>query len=229
MLSAAAMPMPEPGPSLGRKWIKANAIAAVVYGAIAALTFAADGLLGTNPSVLARSVAAAITFAGPVVNLGAYAVLTGAVLGEALPALSRRGWIALHVLIGATVGSVLAAAHLFGGDASVRAPAPLPTDRTMLIGGALAIGIIAPFLGALMGSLQALVLRPAARGLGVWIACSTVASSTFFAALLGAAFLAAGQSSMPVQLLAMEAGLVAGLMVAALMLLLAVKRLAPRA
>ena len=103
MSTTTDTPMPEAGPSVNRNWIKANAIAGVIYVVIGMTTFASDKLLGLGEpttGMLFRGIGAAITFAASVLMFAAYAMLTGAVLGEKLPGLSRRGWIAMHVGIG---------------------------------------------------------------------------------------------------------------------------------
>ena len=47
MVSAdTAMPMPESGPSIAPDWMKANVVAAAIYGLVGALTFSSDALLG---------------------------------------------------------------------------------------------------------------------------------------------------------------------------------------
>ena len=229
MLSATAtMPVPGSGPSLGRKWIKANAIVAVVYGAIGVLSFTTDTLLGTSPGTIARSVAAILALLGTVAMMGAYAMLTGTVLSEKLPTFSTRGWNALHIAIGLLTGAAFAAAYLLGNVPGSGAPPAMPADRSMLIGGiaiALVFGLI---FGAAMGSLQALVLRRSARGLGAWIALSAVASSVFIAVLMGVALMFTAESPAPMQLLAREIMIFGGVMASALVMLPAVKRLAPR-
>ena len=87
------MPMPETGPSVNRSWIKANAITAAIFAAIEIITFATDKLLGLGEpttGMLFRGIGGAIAFVAMVLPLVVYAMLTGAVLGEKLPGLSRR-------------------------------------------------------------------------------------------------------------------------------------------
>lgn len=102
--AATAVPMPETGPSVNSNWIKANAIAASIYAAVGILTFVTDKLLAIGDPTTAmmfRGIAAAIALAGTIAPIVAYAMLTGAVLGEKLPKFSKRGWISMHGSIGA--------------------------------------------------------------------------------------------------------------------------------
>ena len=100
MISAAtAMPMPEAGPSVTRNWMKANVIAGAIYAVVGTLTLVTDKLLAIDDpatAMLFRGIAAAIALAGTIVPIVIYAMLTGAVLGEKLPAFSQRGWIVMH-------------------------------------------------------------------------------------------------------------------------------------
>jgi len=230
MISAAtAMPMSETGPSLSRSWMKANVIAAAIYVAIGILTNATDKLLGLDEStagMLFRGIGSVIAFFGAVVPLVAYAMLTGPVLSEKLPAFSRRGWISLHASIGVALGIAFAVVILFGPKSS-GAPATMPSHQTMLIGGLVATFVFGPMFGAIMGGLQTLVLRRAATGMLAWVLWSAVGSTVLVALLMATAF-GLGQNNGVATFLAIEAVMFAGTVGSAVIMLPAVKRLAPR-
>ena len=144
MISAAtAMPMPETGPSVTRNWMKANVVAAGIYALIGTLTLTSDKLLAIDDpatAMLFRGIAAAIALAGTIVPIVLYAMLTGAVLGEKLPAFSKRGWIVMHASIGAVLGITFAAFTLFGPVSSNATP-PMPPLSVLATG----IGVAAVF------------------------------------------------------------------------------------
>jgi hypothetical protein len=228
--AATAMPMPETGPSVNSNWIKANTVAAAIYAVFGTLTFLSDKLLAINDPATAtafRGIAAAIALAGTIVPIIAYAMLTGAVLREKLPAFSQRGWIAVHGSIGALLGVGLAAFILFGGSASNNAPVPTPSLPVIL--GGLAIGaVLAAMFGALMGSLQALVLRKAATGTGRWIVLSAIATPLMLVAVVGVAYALGQNSSGFAGGLVMQVTVFVAMIGAAVIMLPALNRLTPR-
>jgi hypothetical protein len=231
MLAAAttAMPMPETRPSVNQNWIKANTVAAAVYAVFGILTFASDKLLAINDPTTAmtfRGIAAAIALVSTIVPIIAYAMLTGAVIGEKLPAFSKRGWITMHGPIGAILGIGLAAFVLFR-TASNNAPVPTPSLPELMIGLGIAVVVTAMF-GALMGGLQALVLRKAATGTGSWIVLSAVATSLMIVALGLVAYGLGQNSSGFAGTLAMQGAMVVAMIGAAVIMLPALNRLTPR-
>jgi hypothetical protein len=233
--ATTAMPMPEIGPSVNHKWIKANAIAAAIYAGIGIVTFATDKLLGLHDpatGMLLRGIGGAIVFVAMVLPLAVYAVLTGAVLGEKLPRFSRRGWIAMHVGMGGFCGIVAGVMTLFG-TASNGAATGLPSQTMVLLGVLIITFVFGPILGAAIGGLQALVLRRAAAGTGVWVLWSMIATAAMLLGVMLAALLLASPGMDPaktrfVDQLTMQAVLFAGSVLAAVIMLPAVKRLTPR-
>jgi hypothetical protein len=211
-------------------WIKANTIAAAIYAVFGTLTFVTDKLLAINDPATAmafRGIAAAVALVGTIVPIIAYAMLTGAVLREKLPAFSQRGWIAMHGSIGAVIGIGFAAFILFGGSASNNAPEPTLSAPVLLAGLAVA-GVFATMFGALMGSLQALVLWKAATGTGRWIVLSAIATPLMLVAIAAVAY-ALGQNSRAFAGgLAMQVTVFATMIGAAVIMLPALNRLTPR-
>jgi hypothetical protein len=230
MISATtAMPMPEAGPSVNANWIKANTIAAAIYALVGTLTFVTDKLLAVNDPGTAmsyRGIAAAIALAGAIVPIVSYAMLTGAVIGEKLPAFSKRGWIAMHGSIGAVLGIGFAAFTLFG-PVSNSAPPPTPPLPVLMAGLGIAV-VFAAIFGALMGSLQALVLRKAATGTGTWIALSAVATPLVLV-VLGTVAFGFGKTDVGFTgALAMQVAAFVAMIGVAIIMLPALNRLVPR-
>jgi hypothetical protein len=96
------------------------------------------------------------------------------VLQQKLPALRIRYWIALFAVYGLATGA-LTAASLPMSASSAGEPA---TGASAIIAAAVAIAVYAA-MGAAVGTMQALVLFHAARGLGAWIAFSALAGMTW--------------------------------------------------
>jgi hypothetical protein len=237
MISAAtAMPMPEPRPSVNRTWMKANIITAAIYAAFGIITFATNKFLGIGEpatGVFFRGIGGMIVLAASVVPLVAYAMLTGAALSEKLPAFSRRGWIGLHAGIGVFFGSIFAIATLFGAG-STDAPAAMPSYTMMVIGGLLASAIFGPLFGAIVGGLQALVLRRSATGMGAWIVWSMIATTFMLAGMLLVAMLLYTPGMDPDKAglgstLALQVALFFVTVVSAAIMLPALNRLTPKA
>ena len=231
MISAAtAMPMPETGPSVNRNWIKANAVAAAIYATVGVLTFATDKLLGVSDPATAmafRGIAAAIALAGTIVPIVAYAMLTGAVLAEKLPKFSQRGWIALHGSIGAVFGTIVVIVTLFGLAANNNVTPPTPSLPVLITGLSVAAVMMAMF-GALMGGLQALVLRKAATGSGTWIALSAIVAPLALIVVVVVAFGLGQNSNGFTGAILMQGAMFAAMVGAAVMMLPALNRLTPR-
>jgi hypothetical protein len=230
MISAVtAMPMPETGPSVNSNWIKANTVAAAIYAVVGTLTFVTDKLLAVNDPATAmtfRGIAAAIALAGAIVPIVSYAMLTGAVIGEKIPAFSKRGWIAMHGSIGAVLGIGFAALTLFG-LVSNNAPSATPPLTVLVTGFGIVVAFAAMF-GALMGGLQALVLRKAATGIGTWIVLSAVATP-LMVVVLGAVALGFGQTNDGLAgALAMRVASFVAMVGVAVIMLPALNRLVPR-
>lgn len=229
MISATTtLPMPETGPSVNANWIKANTIAAAVYAAVGTLTFVTDKLLAVNDPATAmtyRGVAAVIALAGTIIPIVAYAMLTGAVLSEKLPAFSKRAWIALHGSIGAVMGLGFAAYTLFGPVAKT-APVAMPPLPELMLGLGVVV-VFAAIFGAVMGALQALVLRKAATGTGTWIALSALVTPLMMVALGAVAFGFKTEGGLA-GTLAMQFVAFVVMIVAAAILLPALNRLVPR-
>jgi hypothetical protein len=100
-----------------------------------------------------------------------------------------------------------------------------PTDTDIVVGLAVGAAIAGVGISAVVGALQALILRPAAVGLGLWIGCCAVAGVLF--ALIVPAVLYGPQSGFAQEFVIELVTLVVTIL-AAVILLPAVNRLRPR-
>jgi len=118
-----------------------------------------------------------------------YGVLTAPILKGRLPAFKKRNWIGLHIVVGLVLSA--AAAVIVAGywwmnwllDTDVLSYATadeLSFRKLFLIGGVpiIAPPLVAAIAGAIIGSIQALVLRNAARELVVWSGLSALAAAS---------------------------------------------------
>jgi hypothetical protein len=134
----------EAAPPLAARWIKANAIAALVSAASSLAVFGLRQLFGVSgPAGLGASAAfllgAAVLYG---VSGAAWGVLTGAVLQRIVPALPVRAWIMLHTVLTCVVlaGSeflILAATQSLLRVPVVGATDPMPMHEVALLSLAL--------------------------------------------------------------------------------------------
>jgi hypothetical protein len=240
--AANALPMPATGPSLGAKWIKANLLVAILVPLTTALLpFMLNRIPGMPlTSLTAMSwLNAALGFFAVAANMTIYAILTASVLGEKLPAFSRRAWIATHLALAAVLGLLLALINFQPGAGSRSGGESEWTELLAASGGtsdwiALLIGALVVMLtfGAVIGGLQALVLRRAARGMLAWIAGSVIggcaAAAVPIAFDLARSGLARPGSNVVVMSILSESGPFLWVMTMAIMMLPAFNRLAPK-
>jgi hypothetical protein len=129
-----------------------------------------------------------------------YGVLTAPILKGRLPAFKKRNWIGLHIVVGLVLSAAAAAivaGYLGIGTAGQRlhwwvnwlldtevlsyaTADELSFRKLFLIGGVpiIAPPLVAAIAGAIIGSIQALVLRNAARELVVWSGLSALAAAS---------------------------------------------------
>ncbi len=231
---ATAMHMPGAGPSIGRAWIKANAIAAAVFAATGLLVIVGDRILSIGDPVtdpLVRAIAAAVYFVATLAGLVAYATLIGGALNRKLPAFPWLGWSALHIGFGVALGALAAATVLLNNvPAGEVVPTAMPKSKAvmaLIVFTGIAVGSV---MGAVVGGLQAVVLRKAARGVGAWIGWSTVAGVVLALSFLAVAFYMAHAAPGRglTQDLVFEAIAFFGTMIGAVVMLPAVSRLRAR-
>ena len=209
---------------ISRQWIKANAIGAVINVTVTFVAFLVGQLLGVNENGASAALQTFfVLFATVALGFGLLAMgyLSGVVLRSKLPAFPMITWLALYVVFGAVFGSISAFAWL-----RPEIPTdPEPVDTALVVGLMLGAAVVGVMISATVGSLQALILRPAAEGLGSWIVCCAVAGLLFM--LIVPAVLYGPQSGLA-QELVIELVTLVVIILAAVILLPAVLRLRPR-
>jgi hypothetical protein len=211
-------------PTIGSQWIKANAIGAAINVAVTFVAFLIGQVLGVNEKDASHALQLVfVLFATVALGFGLLVMgyLSGVVLRSKLPAFPMRTWLALYVVFGAVFGSISAFAWL---------TPDIPTDAdsveaAIVVGLMLGAAIVGVVVSTAVGSLQALILRPAAIGLGRWIACCALAGLLFM--LIVPAVLYGPQSGFAQELVVELVTLVVTIL-AAVILLPAVERLRPR-
>jgi hypothetical protein len=211
-------------PSIGSQWIKANAIGAAINIAVTFVAFLIGQALGVSEkdaSIPLQTVFVAVAAAALTFGLFVLGYLSGVVLRTKLPAFPMRNWLAFYIVLGAIFGLVSAYAWL----APELPTDPEPVETAVVMGLALGAAIAGVVISTVVGSLQALILRPAAQGLGRWIACCALAGVLF--ALIVPAVLYGPQSGLGMELM-VELGTLVMTILAAVIMLPAVLRLQPR-
>ena len=163
---------PRTTPSIAVHWVKNNILSAIVSGGVSLAVFgvrqATGGVDADAGLVVAaiHSVAAIIFWAFAGIANG---VLTGVVLQRIVPLLPVWTWIALQAAMAVILG--------VGSEANrAISPGPATSADEISMGATLLLGFIAgAIIGAVIGGLEALVLRKAAFGTGSWIAWSAAA------------------------------------------------------
>lgn len=170
--------------SVALQWIGAHLLAQLVCIATALTAYSVARLFGITMPASAKaflSAAFAIGLVTELIYVAASAWLRGAVLQQVLPRFSMTPWL---IVVG---GYMLAMALLTGfstvipADAT-RAAAEVNLDTVMK--GLMVTTIMGAMFGLLVGSLEALVIRRAAEGAGVWIVMSMVAWSAALSLLV---------------------------------------------
>jgi hypothetical protein len=184
-MSALSLSNTQSNGSIAMQWIGAHLLAQVVCIAIALLTLGIAKVLGiatgAMPSYL--SVAFALMLAMEAMFIAASAWLRGSVLRRVLPRFEMAPWmivVALYML----------AFTLLSGF-STRLPAVDTTPQAVsMTASALMNGIImGAIVGLLVGGLEALVIRRAAEGAGLWVLMTMVAWGAVLAMLTSSSML----------------------------------------
>jgi hypothetical protein len=214
----------ETRPAIGSQWIKANAIGGVINLAVTFVAFVVGRVLGVSEAGTSGVLQVGfVVLAAAALAFGLFVLgyLSGVVLRTKLPAFPMRNWLALYVVLGVIFGLISAYAWL-----TPETPEDIGAiDTDIVLGLALGAAIAGVAISAAVGSLQAIILRPAAAGLGLWIGCCAIAGMLF--ALIVPAVLYGPQSGFAQELVIELATLVVTVL-AAVILLPAVNRLRPR-
>jgi hypothetical protein len=209
---------------IGPQWIKAHVIGGVIYVAVTFVAYVAGWILGVNEpraSIALQTGFVVLATAALASGLLVLGYLAGVVLRTTLPAFPMTGWLALYAVSGVLVGAISALAWL-----TPETPPDLdPVDVDIVVGLAMGAAVVGAAGGAMFGSLQALILRSVAQGLGLWIACSSLAGALFV--LIVPAIVYGPQSGFGSEV-AIEGVTLVVTIVAAIILLPAVRRLRQR-
>jgi hypothetical protein len=109
----------------------------------------------------------------PALYLVLYAHLTGQVLRTNIPAFPQRAWTRLHLGIGLVIG-------FLGGLAMMNHTDVETMDRSEVAAVFAFMLVLGAIAGVVFGGLQALVLRRAAQGMGIWIGLWVLAAALVF-------------------------------------------------
>lgn len=212
--------------SLARDWIVANFIAMLVIAACGLAGYFARTALGADsPGVRAGTLAAYMTIETVLafVSFGAYANLTGRVLQRVLPRFPWRDWLAVHLAIGLVAGPCVALLMAEGEGE------PMDWSDTGLVVLLFTAGpALAALLGVAIGGLQAVVLKRVARGMLRWIGFSALSVGVMLTAVLPVELAMPQQRTFGTEIITESALVVAGVL-AAIVMLPALKRLQPLA
>ena len=160
-------------PSISAAWVRNNTVAAVV-SAVASLAIygmrQATGVAGADADLAGIAILFAVAIVLSAFAGIAYGVLTGAVLQRIVPMLPVRPWIGVNAGL-AVIASVVSEISLIFSPGTGTSTSTAADDVSM--GGILLVAlIIGGILGAVIGMLQAWVLRKAALGTSAWVICS---------------------------------------------------------
>jgi hypothetical protein len=209
---------------IGSQWVKANAIGGAVNLAVTFAAFVVGRVLGVSePGTSSVLQGGFVIVATAALTFGMFVLgyLSGVVLRTKLPAFPMRGWMAFYVVLGATFGFISAYAWL-----SPDTPQDTdPVDADIVLGLVFGAAIAGVAISTAVGALQALIIRPAAVGLRLWIGCCAIAGVLF--ALIVPAVIYGPQSGFAQEFVIELVTLVVTIL-AAVILLPAVNRLRPR-
>lgn len=183
-MSALSLSNPESKRSIALQWIGAHLLAQVVCIGTATLAFGLARLLGiaTGPAASYLSVAFVLMLATEAIFIVASAWLRGSVLRRVLPRFEMVPWMIV------VAGYMLAFALVSGFSTRLPttdvAPAAVSLSATALLNGGMIATIMGAIVGLLVGGLEALVIRRAAEGAGVWVLMTMVAWAAMIAMLM---------------------------------------------
>jgi len=198
-----------------------------VSAACALAGIGARTILGAESSALtspSRIAYAAFEILLNAMSFAAYALLIGSVLRLIVPALPRRLWLALHVMMGTVSGVGIGFSFSEDGDSDPIDWSDIPTEAVIFVG--LLFTLAGALMGAIFGGVQAIGLRRVALGLSFWIGMAAVSGSVLLALLL-AAFRFLPASILGSDVAVHSVGFLGGL-ASAFVMLPALRRLRPR-
>ena len=152
---------------LARLWINAIALAAATDTAAGMAMTILGRMLSIQDPEPGALAALLFLLAGGALSamaMGVYALLTAQVFRRKLLYFPETRWVMMNALFGLALGLFTYSQWL--------APPANPSDGDLTSASALGLVIVALFFMSLLGGVQALVLRRAARGTGLWFGCT---------------------------------------------------------
>jgi len=151
-------------------WIVANFVSMSVAGVLMLAAFllrSAMDVTAADTSFTAKAVFVAFEIFIALLYMALYARMTGVVLRRIVPDLPQRGWLAVHLAIGAIMGIALGLLML---EPDSDEPIDWANEESAVIASVLVLcGVL---FGAALGGMQAAVLRRVADGTRFWITMS---------------------------------------------------------
>lgn len=229
MSETLAVSVPNPAPSVGGSWIKANALAALINTAMGLIALLLAHAFGANKpdagSFAKLIVFLTYVFAGGV-GVAIFATLNGRVLREKIPAFPLGTWVGFHLVAGLLAG-------LFAGWGALQPPPDMSQMNQALSMPGAWIGFLAGGLfggavvGLVAGSFQAFIMRHAVQHLGSWIGFWVLAGMVSVLAYGLVFFMINPLAGMTNEIITQGLGFVSAIIMSIVMLP-AVARLAPR-
>lgn len=211
---------------LARRWIIANFVIMIATAAAELLNFGIRHALGLDSANALLSAKVTYVIAQTILTLATfviYAKLTGDVLRVVVPAFPRRSWLAIHLVMGLVVGAGASAAGVSPSDSE-----PIDwTDTAVIVLMFVLVAVGGAVLGAIVGGLQALILRRAAYGARAWIAYSALATGLMLLISIGVLSFLPLEQTFVAEAARQASTIVAGV-IWALIMLPALRRLRPR-
>jgi len=197
-------------------WIKNNAVAALIFCvASVAIDVVSYAVIKLDADSASYEIVYIAMIVFPALAGIAYGILTGAVLQRIIPRLPARMWIALQAVLAVVVGKAS-----FAGSAGAVGDYRAPEGMFLLTGA-----ILGAMAGAMLGVAEALVLRRAASGIVAWIGWSTGGTAIMMTLFFGGLRLWDTEPDFFMADLIRQALSFLGFMVAAVLMLPALRRL----
>lgn len=211
---------------IARRWIAANATAMLFFAVVSLLGYAARAMLAVeaqNATFAAKAAYVAIETVLVLLSMAIFASLTGNVIARIIPALPLRRWMTVHLVVGFAAGIATGLVLMKPAESE-----PMDwRDAEMLIAGAAFVAIAGSLAGAAFGSIQAYVLRPVARGTGLWILAHVAAMVILLGLVVASFALLPPEQTFANELVQQVVLLIAGI-IGAVVMLPALLRLQPR-
>ena len=171
---------------LARLWIKANVLSAAADTAgYAVIVLVNRTLWVSDPDFGALFATGFLSFAGTIkaVTTAVFGYLTGHVFAHRFPAFPVRTWVAVNTVFGLLYGPFMYA------DLVLAKPDEPATWTAELV---VAMAVLGISVNALVGCVQAWVLRQTAHGMGTWIGFSALSGLCWLLSVVAMVYVPGG-------------------------------------